>query len=157
MSETRGSKLETRGRGDSLPGYMRLDAWRLSDELALQLFHVTSGLPAGQRWLQTQMMRAAVSVPANIAEGYSHASNRELLQFLSVARGSLAEVEYYLHFLNRTQLIGAAELEKLRDLAMRAGQTLYGLMKSVRSDLPAKPTDRRYLRDEPEQYDAAAQ
>jgi four helix bundle protein len=99
-------------------------------------------------------MRAAVSVPANLAEGYSRASNKEFLQFLSIARGSLAEVEYYIHFLARTGLIDATRHEALRELCKRAGQTLFGLMRSVRSDLAEEPTNRRYLREETDGYAA---
>lgn len=129
MSETRDSKLET--RAPSEPGYRRLDAWQLADELAVQLFHLTGRLQARDLWLRSQIMRAAVSVPANLAEGYSRTSNKELLQFLSIARGSLAEVEYYLHFLSRTSLIDQASHDNLRDLCRRTGQTLFGLMKAV--------------------------
>ena len=153
MTETRNTKLETRQRPERA-GYMRLDAWKLSDDLALHLFHLTNKLPSNQYWLRSQIMRAAVSVPANIAEGYSRASNRELLQFLSIARGSLAEVEYYLHFLTRADLIDRMEGEALGDLCKRAGQTLFGLMKSVRMDLPDKRTNKRYLREETGGYDA---
>ena len=151
MTETRDTKLETRQKRDTRAGYMRLDAWKLSDDLALQLFNLTNGLSTHQRWLRSQIMRAAV--PANIAEGYSRSSNKELLQFLSIARGSLAEVEYYLHFLTRAQLIDQAAHDKLHDLARRAGQTLFGLMKSVRADLPEKRTNKRYLREETDGYD----
>ncbi len=153
MTETRDTKLETRQEPGTRVGYMRLDAWKLSDDLALQLFNLTNKLPTHQYWLRSQIMRAAVSVPANIAEGYSRSSNKELLQFLSIARGSLAEVEYYLHFLTRAQLIDQAAHDKLHDLARRAGQTLFGLMKSVRADLPEKRTNKRYLREETDGYD----
>jgi len=83
----------------------RLDTWRLSDDLALEVFKLSRHLPPDLRWLGVQALRAAVSVPANIAEGYSRTSKREFLQFLSIARGSLTELEYYLHFLGRSDLI----------------------------------------------------
>lgn len=154
MTETRDSKLETRAGAEEGPGYTRLDAWRLADELAVELFGVTKGLVAQDRWLRSQIMRAAVSVPTNLAEGYSRTSNKELLNYLSIARGSLAEVEHYLHFLRQTRLIDQQTCERLRSIAKRAGQTLFGLMKSVRGDLQESSPARRYLREERTIYDA---
>ena len=116
----------------------RLDAWRLSDNLALEVFKLSRYLPVDLRWLGTQALRAAISVPANVAEGYSRSSRREFLQFLSIARGSLTELEYYLHFLRRSELIDKQTYDDLTELRRRAGQTLFGLMRSVRASLPAK-------------------
>ena len=70
MSETGKGKEERPPPSDSTPGYMRLEAWRFSDDLAVQLFLVTKSLPNNVRWLATQITRAATSAPANIAEGY---------------------------------------------------------------------------------------
>ena len=57
-------------------GHEKLDAWKLSDDLAVDLFGVTRALPPDMRWLSSQVLRAAISVPANIAEGYARASRR---------------------------------------------------------------------------------
>ena len=131
---------------------MQLDAWKLSDDLALEAFRVGRQLPADLRWLSLQLMRSATSVPANIAEGYHRASLREYLQFLSIARGSLAEVEYYLHFLGRADLIDAATERRLSDLTNRSGQTLSGLMGALRAKLPARSKSAPSLREPPPDY-----
>ncbi len=55
-------------------GHEKLDAWKLSDDLAVDLFGVTRALPPDM--LSSQVLRAATSVPANIAEGYARASRR---------------------------------------------------------------------------------
>jgi len=137
MSEGRDTKHETRDT-DGAPELARLDAWRLSDDLALEVFNLTRHLPTDLRWLGVQALRAATSVPANIAEGYSRTSKREFLQFLSIARGSLTELEYYLHFLRRSETIDQQVYDSLTELRRRVGQTLFGLMRSIRASLPAK-------------------
>ena len=79
MRETGKGKEDTRPLSTG-SGYMRLDAWRLADDLAVELFRVTKDLPGNVRWLATQIARAATSAPANIAEGYARASNKEFFQ-----------------------------------------------------------------------------
>lgn len=135
MTETRNTRHET--RSDSV-GPARLDARKLSDDLALEVFKLSRRLPTDLRWLASQIARSATSVPANIAEGYSRTSKKEFLHFLSIARGSLTELEYYIHFLRRADLINDRSHQQLADLRKRAGQTLFGLMKSVRSSISSQ-------------------
>jgi four helix bundle protein len=135
MTETRDTRHETRSDG---VGPARLDAWKLSDDLALEVFKLSRRLPSDLRWLSSQIARSATSVPANIAEGYSRSSKKEFLHFLSIARGSLTELEYYLHFLRRADLIDKQSHRQLADLRRRTGQTLFGLMKSVRSTISSQ-------------------
>ncbi len=144
MMETGKGKEDTRPLSTG-SGYMRLDAWRLADDLAVDL-------PGNVRWLATQITRAATSAPSNIAEGYARASNKEFFQHLSVAHGSLYEVEYYVHFMSRTQLLEAATCDNLREQCQRASRTVYGLMKAVRTDTSDRTNQRRYLRESPEEY-----
>jgi four helix bundle protein len=117
--ETRDTKQKTRDTED-VAELARLDAWRLSDDLALEVFKLSRNLPVDLRWLGTQALRAATSVPANIAEGYSRSSRREFLQFLAIARGSLTELEYYLHFLRRSEIIDQHAYDSLTVLRRRA-------------------------------------
>ena len=133
-------------------GPAKLDAWKLSDDLALEAFKVSRRLPTDLRWLSSQIVRAATSIPANIAEGYSRSSKKEFLQFLSIARGSLAELEYFLHFLNRAQLIDAESYARLSDLRRRTGRTLFGLTKSVRSKLVSRNGSQAAIRERQEEY-----
>ena len=152
MTENGNRKEEIRPTGEATTGYMRLDAWRYADDLAVQLFSIIRALPNDARWLSTQIIRAAASAPANIAEGYGRASNKEFLQHLAVAHGSLQEVDYYIHFMNRTRLIDAATCDNLREQCRRAARIVYGLMKAVRSDTRERSSQRRYLRELPEAY-----
>lgn len=71
-----------------------LRAWQEEMRLAKETYKVTSTFPKSETYgLTSQMRRAAVSVPSNIAEGAARAGNKEFLQFLSIARGSLSELD----------------------------------------------------------------
>ncbi len=150
MGAVTGDMRQETGAEDVGPA--KLDAWRFSDELALEVFKVSRRLPADLRWLSSQIVRAATSVPANISEGYSRSSKKEFLQFLSIARGSLAELEYFLHFLNRAGLMDDDAYARLADLRKRVGRTLFGLAKSVRSRLASPDGPHAALRDRHEEY-----
>lgn len=77
--------------------------WKKGIELVKQVYLLTGSFPAEERFgLISQLRRAAVSVPSNMAEGQARKSSAEFVQFLSIAQGSLAELE--------TQLIISCEL-----------------------------------------------
>jgi four helix bundle protein len=70
-------------------------------------------------------------VPTNIAEGYGRRSNAELRQFLNIALGSLAEVEYLLDFSHRLGYLPVDDYRKLQDLRAEVGRLLWGFYKSL--------------------------
>lgn len=75
-------------------GFRQLEVWKLSMRLTDKIYDLTEKFPIDQRYgLSSQMQRCAVSVPSNIAEGCARASKKEFVQFLYIARGSLAELE----------------------------------------------------------------
>lgn len=88
--------------------------------------------------LTSQVLRSAVSVAANIAEGHARAGPREFLNFLSIASGSLAETETLLILAVRAKLLPAAETTKAFALAEEVSRMLAALKKSLRSTLPTK-------------------
>lgn len=72
-------------------------AWQKAHSFVLQTYHATRKYPAEERFgLCSQFQRAAVSIPANIAEGYKRLSNADKLRFMNIAQGSLEECRYYL-------------------------------------------------------------
>jgi four helix bundle protein len=88
-----------------LKSYKELKVWQKSIELVKEIYRITNGFPRNEIYgLVIQMRRAAVSIPSNIAEGYSRKNLKEYLQFLRVAYSSSAELE--------TQLIIAKDLYK---------------------------------------------
>ena len=75
-------------------GFRKLIVWQRSHELVLMVYDVTKSFPKHERFgLVSQMQRAAVSVPANIVEGYVLDTSAQFSRHLHIARGSLAEVE----------------------------------------------------------------
>ncbi len=87
--------------------YRDLQAWKAAIGLVKEIYKVTGKFPATEIYgLTSQIRRAAVSVPSNIAEGQGRNSSKEFRQFLSIALGSLAELE--------TQLIIAHEIDYLK-------------------------------------------
>ncbi len=112
--------------------FRSIQAWKFSDDLAVTVYEATKMFPSEERYgLISQMRRAAVSVPANIAEGATRSSQREYAQFLSIAKGSLAELEYYLHLSKRLRYMNDSEHDRLFQLQQLVGRVLHGLLKSV--------------------------
>ena len=88
---------------NSTKPHHRLDAWRHAMALVTVIYNITRQFPKEELYgLTSQIRRAAVSVPSNITEGAGRSGHREFVQFLSIARGSLSELE--------TQLLIAANL-----------------------------------------------
>lgn len=80
--------------------------------------------------LTSQLRRAALSVVANIIEGHARNSRNEFRHFLSIALGSLSEVEYYLEFSLRRKYLTNSQFDKVEDIRNRCGQLLWKLYKS---------------------------
>jgi four helix bundle protein len=113
--------------------YMDLEVWRAAMDLVTRVYPLSRRFPKeGMYGLTSQPRRAAISVPSNIAEGKGRTSDRELTQFLCHARGSLFEIETQLQIAERLTYATKEEIEPLRGEAVRVGQMLNGLIRSVR-------------------------
>ncbi len=120
--------------------YRDLLVWQKSIQLVKQIYVATKNFPREEMYgLASQMRRAAVSIPSNIAEGKGRFSTPDLLHFFTQARGSLLEVE--------TQIIVAQELDylsrpaskQLLSLTSEVGRMLNGFLRSFRN----QPSDQR--------------
>lgn len=116
---------------EGFQGYKKLRVWQSADKLAIQVFGVVRQSPASPPWLAQQMTRAAVSVPANLAEGYSRGGLKDYLRFLDIARGSLGELEYYVHLVEQIRLLDDALCAQLNASLGETGRLLFGLMRSL--------------------------
>lgn len=122
-------------RGRAIKTYRDLEAWQLAMELVEQVYRLCSELPSNERYgLASQMQRAAVSIPANIAEGYWRGHRREYARFLSIARGSLAELETHTTLAVRLGLVSRNAGVQLWELAQRVGQVLNALLRALRRE-----------------------
>ena len=107
--------------------YRDLLVWQKAMHLVEEVYQLTSRFPADERFgLVAQLRRAAVSIPSNIAEGQARKSTREFVQFISLAEGSLAEVD--------TQLLLSERLGLCVD---RDVQTLFSVIEEIRKMLMA--------------------
>ncbi len=126
--------MERREPGGGEPaekGFRRLIAWQKGHGLALAVYKATASFPSAEKFgLVSQMRRAAVSVPANIAEGFTRQHTAEFRQALNVARGSLAELEYYLELSRDLDYVDANSYTNLSDRLDEAARVLSGLFKS---------------------------
>jgi four helix bundle protein len=105
-------------------------------ELVVAVYELTRELPKSETYgLSSQLQRAAVSVPANIAEGHTRRNLREYLQFLAIARGSLAEVETFLELVPRLDYAHPERIQRLLDLAASVSRQLIALRDSLSARL----------------------
>ena len=115
-----------------MKSYRDLIAWQKAMAMVTEIYRLTSAFPSEEKFgLTSQLRRAAVSVPSNIAEGHSRNSDGEFKQFLGIARGSISEVE--------TQLLIAVNLgflsEQDSNIASveEVGRITSGLIRSLKS------------------------
>lgn len=107
-----------------------IEAWKLMRKLTKEIYSITqSGDFARDFGLRDQIRRAAVSVMSNIAEGYERNGNREFLQFLSQAKGSIGEIKAQLYVAMDVGFISNIDFERLFNDATKVGQLIGGLMK----------------------------
>ena len=113
-----------------------LKVWQVGMQIAEDVYAVTQAYPSDERFgLVSQMRRAAISVPANVAEGNGRESTKEYLRFLAIAVGSLAELETFLELSTRLNLSKRESLRALGDLIAEERRMLRGLQRSLRSRL----------------------
>lgn len=117
-----------------MKNFKELEVWQKAVKLATETYAATRRLPPEERFgLTAQARRAAVSVAANIAEGWGRGSTREYIQFLLVARGSLMELETHLLIAHQLNFLAQGELEKLHGKIEDAGKMLNRLIQALRA------------------------
>ena len=95
---------------DPMSDYQKLEAWRMAMGLVEEVYKGTRSFPKEELFgLTSQIRRAAVSIPSNIAEGASRAGSKEFLQFLHIARGSASELETQLLLAEKLGYLSASE------------------------------------------------
>jgi len=110
--------------------FEQLDVWKAAHKLVLEVYKVTQKFPSEERYgLVSQMRRAAVSVPANIAEGFKRRGRPDKAHFYNIGQASLEEIRYYL-ILWRDWGYPLPQME-MAEQADQVSKMLYGLVRSL--------------------------
>lgn len=113
-------------------GYKKLIVWQKADELAYKVYMNTKTFPKDEVYgITSQLRRAVLSIPTNIVEGYGRHSKKELKQFVNIALGSSAEVEYLLGFSARLSYLDNKTYESLNNLHSEVGKLLWNFYMSL--------------------------
>ena len=120
----------------SLQHYRELIVWQKAMSLVESVYRATNSFPNTEIYgLTSQVRRAAVSIPSNIAEGQGRNTTRDFLHFLSVSQGSLREVETQITIAERLGYIEKQQETTLLELAAEIGRLLHGLCNSLNKKL----------------------
>jgi four helix bundle protein len=117
--------------------YRDLAVWQKGMDIALAVYKITKSFPDDERFgLTSQLRRAAVSVPANIAEGHARSTTKDYLRFVSIAIGSLAETATFIELAGRLNYGDIIELRRIFEMTTEERRMLRTLQKSLRRRLP---------------------
>jgi four helix bundle protein len=115
-----------------IESYEDLDVWQLAMTVAEQCYTLTKSSPKEELYgLTSQIRRASVSIPANIAEGYGRDSTGNFIQFLRIALGSSRELETHLLLSNRLNLGNPESIAPCRENTIRVSKMLRALIRSL--------------------------
>ena len=116
----------------SAASFRELDVWMVAMNLVMDVYALTASFPRDERFgLTAQIRRAAVSIPANIAEGKARFGPGEYRRFVSIALGSVAELQTELEIAERLGFVTMAALEPAREKLDHVGRMLTNLAKRL--------------------------
>jgi four helix bundle protein len=114
--------------------YKDLNVWKVAMELVCEVYEVTRNFPDTERYgLTSQMRRCAISVPSNIAEGWSRNSARSFISYLNIAAGSMSELLTQLEIARRINYISDEKTIHLNLKGIEISKMLYMLTKKIES------------------------
>jgi four helix bundle protein len=115
--------------------YTKIQAWSLADDLTVAIYGATRLFPKEELYgLTSQIRRSASSVPANIVEGSARESKKDYLHFLYIARGSLAETQYFIHLSRRLGYLSESDAAALTAQGRQTFACLHGLIQAVEKE-----------------------
>ncbi|MFL6207384.1 MAG: four helix bundle protein [Pyrinomonadaceae bacterium] len=121
---------------NQIKSHRDLIAWQKAMELVVRVYNLSKQFPKEELYsLTNQLRRAAVSIPANIAEGQGRRSKAEFRQFLGNARGSLLELDTHLELALRLNYLESIEHANVQEQLREVGRIINGLIRSLTSDL----------------------
>ena len=126
--------------GKEPKAFRKLIVWQRAHELTLMIYKASEKFPRNEMFgLTSQMRRSAVSVEANIAEGYALGTGPNYLRHLNISVGSLAETESHIEIAHDLEYLSDETYEKLTDKAREVGYLLSRLKTSIENNTRKKP------------------
>jgi four helix bundle protein len=123
----------------SISRFRELRAWQLGMDLTERVYLITNSFPKSEIYgLTSQIRRAAVSIPSNLAEGHGRTSTKEFLQFISIAYGSICELETQILLSHRLKYIETIDLEAISALLIETSKTIRGLQKAMKDKVDSR-------------------
>jgi len=121
--------------------YRNLIVWQKSVALVTDIYTLTKSFPQEEKFgIVSQLNRASVSIPSNIAEGWGRESSKNYLQFLRISRGSLMETETLLEISKNLNYIKESEFKVISDNIEEVSKILQGLIKSIQQKIKITQT-----------------
>ncbi|MBW3566088.1 MAG: four helix bundle protein [Acidobacteria bacterium] len=115
-----------------IKSFKHLRVWKRAMDLVVEIYHLTEGMPREEVFgLTAQIRRSVISIPSNIAEGHARSSTGAYLNHLSIALGSLAELETQMILASRLNYLPDPDLEPAMECCREIGRMLNGLRKSL--------------------------
>jgi four helix bundle protein len=109
--------------------FQDLIVWQKAHQLVLNIYRFSDGFPQKEIYnLTSQLRRASISIPANIAEGFKKSGDADKARFLNIAQGSLEEVRYYLIL---AEDLGYGKTEELKNKLDEVGRLLFAYRKAI--------------------------
>ena len=122
--------------------------WQRAIQLTVAVYHLTQAFPREEQFgLTSQIRRAAVSIPSNIAEGQGRLNPGEFRQFLAIARGSNCELQTQLEIARALNFASPMSIKKAEALSNEVRKMLFGMLNSLEGDKKQAPSQQ--LRTEP--------
>ncbi len=114
--------------------FRKLKIWEQAHQLALVVYRVTGGFPKEELYgMTSQIRRAAVSVPSNIAEGCGRDGDKELARYIQISAGSLSELDYQLELAHDLQFLNQADFADLTGRIINLRKMLRGFQQTLLS------------------------
>ena len=113
--------------------HRKLEVWQKAMDFVMEIYRTTGEFPETEIYgLTSQMRRASVSIPSNLAEGAGRKGNKEFMQFLNIAQGSISELDTQLEIACRLKYMNEEDYSNLIGKLTEISKMLYGLAKTFK-------------------------
>jgi four helix bundle protein len=121
-------------KADKLRDYKKIETWKRSHALVLRVYHLTEEFPANEKYnIVSQLRRASLSIPTNIAEGCGRSTESELARFMDIASDSASEIDYLLYLAMDLKYIDAVTYSVISNELTVIRKMLFSYIKTVRN------------------------